>query len=197
MPNYRGSTGRGEAFTKAIYGDWGGYEVVDVLAAMDEAVRLGVADADRLVIGGWSYGGITTNYTITKDQRFKAAISGAGSSLQLSMYGSDQYVYQYETELGQPWKNPAAWMKVSYPFFQADRIQTPTLFLCGMKDFNVPLAGVEQMYQALRSLNVETQLVLYPDQFHGLTRPSYQRDRLERFLAWWNRFLQPAPPAPG
>ena len=112
------------------------------------------------------------------------------------MYGLDQYVIQYETEIGRPWEAKDAWMKVSYPFFQADRIKTPTLFLCGMKDFNVPLAGVEQMYQALRSLNVETQLVLYPDQFHSLTRPSYQRDRLERFLAWWNRWLQPPPQVP-
>jgi dipeptidyl aminopeptidase/acylaminoacyl peptidase len=187
MPNYRGSTGRGEAFTRAIYADWGGLEPGDVLATVDEAVRLGVADPDRLVIGGWSYGGITTNYTITKDQRFKAAISGAGSSMQLSMYGSDQYVYQYETELGQPWKNPEAWMKVSYPFFQADRITTPTLFMGGEKDFNVPIAGSEQMYQALKSQGKETQLVIYPGQNHGLTVPSYLVDRWQRWLAWADR----------
>jgi len=190
MPNYRGSTGRGEAFTRAIYADWGGLEVVDVLATIDEAVRLGVADPDRLVIGGWSYGGITTNYTITRDQRFKAAISGAGSSMQLSMYGSDQYVYQYETELGQPWKNPEAWMKVSYPFFQADRITTPTLFMVGEKDFNVPAAGSEQMYQALKSQGKETQLVIYPGQFHGITVPSYLVDRWQRWLDWANRYTR-------
>lgn len=194
MPNYRGSTGRGEAFTRAIYADWGGLEVVDVLATIDEAVRLGVADPDRLVIGGWSYGGITTNYTITRDQRFKAAISGAGSSMQLSMYGSDQYIYQYETELGQPWKNPEAWMKVSYPFFQADRITTPTLFMVGEKDFNVPAAGSEQMYQALKSQGKETQLVIYPGQFHGITVPSYLVDRWQRWLDWAGRHTrQPVP----
>ncbi|HEX9165555.1 MAG TPA: prolyl oligopeptidase family serine peptidase, partial [Gemmatimonadales bacterium] len=154
------------------------------------AVRLGVADPDRLVIGGWSYGGITTNYTITRDQRFKAAISGAGSSLQLSMYGSDQYVYQYETELGQPWKNPEAWMKVSYPFFQADRITTPTLFMVGEKDFNVPAAGSEQMYQALKSQGKETQLVIYPGQFHGITVPSYLVDRWQRWLDWANKYTR-------
>ena len=84
-------------------------------------------------------------------------------------------------------------MKVSYPFFQADRITTPTLFMGGEKDFNVPLAGGEQMYQALGACGVDTQLVIYPGQFHGLTRPSYQRDRLQRYLAWWDRYLKPAP----
>ncbi len=194
--NYRGSSGRGEAFQKAIYADWGGKEVVDLLGAADEVVRLGVADPERLGLGGWSYGGILTNYLIASDPRFKAAVSGASSSLQLSMYGLDQYVIQYELELGRPWEAKEAYLKVSYPFFQVDRIRTPTLFLCGINDFNVPLAGVEQMYQALRSLDVETQLVLYPDQFHGLTVPSYQRDRLQRFLGWWNRYLQPPPGLP-
>lgn len=188
QPNYRGSTGRGEAFTRAIWADWGNLEVIDVLATVDEAVRLGVADPSRLVIGGWSYGGITTNYTITRDQRFKAAISGAGSSMQFSMYGSDQYIYQYETELGQPWKKPQAWMKVSYPFFQADRITTPTLFMGGERDFNVPIAGSEQMYQALKSQGKDTQLVIYPGQFHGLTVPSYLVDRWQRWLAWADKY---------
>jgi dipeptidyl aminopeptidase/acylaminoacyl peptidase len=92
--NYRGSAGRGNAYQKAIYGDWGNLEVVDLLGAVDEAVRQGIADPDRLGIGGWSYGGISTNYTIATDPRFKAAVSGAGSSMQFSMYGLDQYIVQ-------------------------------------------------------------------------------------------------------
>lgn len=190
--NYRGSAGRGAAYQKAIHADWGHFEVMDVLGAVDEVVRQGIADPDRLGIGGWSYGGITTNYTIASDPRFKAAVSGAGSSLQLSMYGIDQYTVQYDVELGPPWKNKDRWLKVSYPFFNADRIKTPTLFMGGEKDFNVPIAGGEQMYQALKSLGVETQLVIYPGQFHGLTIPSYERDRLQRYVDWYNRFLQPA-----
>ncbi len=191
-PNYRGSSGRGAAFQKAIHKDWGHLEVVDVLGAVDEAVKQGLADPNRLGIGGWSYGGITTNYTIATDTRFKAAASGAGSSLQLTMYGMDQYIVQYEQELGLPWKAPEAWMKVSYPFFHADRIKTPTLFMGGEKDFNVPIAGSEQMYQALKSQGVETQLVIYPGQFHGLTMPSYERDRLQRYVDWYGRHLEPA-----
>jgi len=188
--NYRGSSGRGAAYQKAIYGDWGNKEVVDLLGAVDQAVASGVADPDRLGIGGWSYGGILTDYTIATDTRFKAAVSGAGSALQLSMYGSDQYITQYELEIGQPWKSRDLWIKISYPFFQADRIKTPTLFMGGEKDFNVPIIGSEQMYQALKSLGVDTQLVIYPGQFHGLTIPSYERDRLQRYLTWFDRYLK-------
>ena len=176
--NYRGSSGRGSAYQKAIYGDWGNKEVVDLLGAVDEVVRTGVADPDRLGIGGWSYGGILTDYTIATTPRFKAAISGAGSALQLSMYGTDQYITQYNQEIGYPWKNTEQWIRISYPFFHADRIKTPTLFMGGQADFNVPIIGGEQMYQALRTLGVPTELVVYPNQFHGLTIPSYRKDRL-------------------
>jgi dipeptidyl aminopeptidase/acylaminoacyl peptidase len=190
--NYRGSAGRGNAFQKAIFADWGNLEVVDLLGAVDEAVRQGIADPNRLGIGGWSYGGISTNYTIATDPRFKAAVSGAGSSMQFSMYGHDQYIVQYEQELGPPWTAQDKWLKVSYPFFNAHKIKTPTLFLGGEKDFNVPIAGGEQMYQALKSLGVDTELVIYPGQFHGLTIPSYERDRLQRYLNWFNKYLQPS-----
>ncbi len=192
--NYRGSAGRGAAYQKAIFADWGNKEVQDLLAAVDQVVAIGVADPDRLGIGGWSYGGILTDYTIATTTRFKAATAGAGSALQTSMYGVDQYIYQYDTEVGPPWKTQALWEKISYPFWHADRIKTPTLFLGGEKDFNVPVAGGEQMYQALRSQGLETELIIYPGQFHGITTPSYQKDRLERYLAWYAKYLK-APPA--
>ena len=188
--NYRGSNGRGNAFQKAIFADWGNKEVVDLLGAMDALQKQPWVDSTRLGIGGWSYGGILTDYTIATDNRFKAAISGAGSANQISMYGSDMYITQYDQEIGPPWKNQAGWIKISYPFFHADRIKTPTLFVVGMNDFNVPLAGSEQMYQALRSLGVDTQLVIYPNQNHGITIPSYKVDRLERYLAWYGKYLK-------
>jgi dipeptidyl aminopeptidase/acylaminoacyl peptidase len=188
--NYRGSSGRGAEFTKSIFADWGNKEVADLLAGVDYAVQKGIADPDRLGIGGWSYGGILTDYTIATDPRFKAAISGAGSANQISMYGSDQYILQYNNELGPPWRSQNLWVKVSYPFFHADRIRTPTLFMGGEKDFNVPIIGSEQMFQALRTLGVPTQLVVYPGQFHLFTRPSYQHDRLERYIAWFDKYLK-------
>lgn len=187
--NYRGSNGRGLAYTRAIYGDWGNKEVLDVLGAADLLVSKGIADENRMAISGWSYGGITTNYTIASTSRFKAAVSGAGSGLQLTMYGSDQYISQYETELGPPWKNTEKWIALSYPFFHADRIKTPTLFMASQNDFNVPVAGAEQMYQALRSLGIPTRLVIYPGQNHGLSVPSYIKDRWERHISWFNKYL--------
>lgn len=192
--NYRGSAGRGNTYQKAIHADWGNLESMDLIGAVDEAIKQGIADPARLGIGGWSYGGISTDNVIARDQRFKAAVSGAGVALVMSLYGVDQYIIQYDTELGHPWKkeNAEKWARSSYAFFNADKIKTPTLFMGGEKDFNVPIAGGEQMYQALKSLGVDTQLVIYPGQFHGLTIPSYERDRLQRYLNWFNKYLQPS-----
>ncbi|MEW6207947.1 MAG: S9 family peptidase [Acidobacteriota bacterium] len=188
--NPRGSSGRGEAFAKAIYADWGNKDADDVLAAIDYVTSQGIADADRLGIGGWSYGGILTNYVIARDRRFKAAVSGSGISNVLAGYGTDMYIREYEAELGTPWGNTDLWLKLSHPFLKADRIKTPTLFLCGEKDFNVPLVNSEQMYQALRSLGVDTQLVIYPGEYHEIAKPGYLRDRLERYLAWYDKYLK-------
>ncbi|WP_290712769.1 prolyl oligopeptidase family serine peptidase, partial [Flavihumibacter sp. CACIAM 22H1] len=188
--NYRGSSGRGISFIRSIYGDWGNKEVMDVIGAANYLVAAGIADPNRMGLGGWSYGGITTNYTIATDTRFKAAVSGAGSALQFSLYGSDQYIAQYENELGVPWKNRDKWIAVSYPFFKVDKIKTPTLFMASESDFNVPVIGAEQMYQAFKSVGIPTGLVIYPKQYHGISVPSYQIDRLNRHIAWYNTYLK-------
>src|SRR4051812_21801259 len=189
--NPRGSSGRGEKFSLGIWADWGNKDSQDVLGAVDYAVAQGIADPSRLGVGGWSYGGILTNQVIARDPRFKAAITGAGQSNALAGYGTDQYVREYEAELGTPWGNTDTWMRVSYPFYHADRIVTPTLFMCGDKDFNVPLLNSEQMYQSLRSLGRETQLVIYPREYHQIRRPSFERDRLQRYVDWYGKHLQP------
>lgn len=194
--NYRGSEGRGLAYQRAIYADWGHKEVMDILGAVDEAVKEGIADPNRLAIGGWSYGGILTDYTIATTTRFKAAVSGAGSALQLSLFGVDEYAEQYELELGPPWKNRDLWLKLSYPYFESPKITTPTLFLGGSADFNVPIIGGEQMYQALRLNGVPTQLIIYPNQFHGLTVPSFRTDYRRRFLDWVDKYIREPPPKP-
>lgn len=188
--NYRGGSGRGAAYTKSIAADWGQKEVLDVTAAVDYAISSGVADPNKLGVGGWSYGGMMTDFTIASDPRYKVAMAGAGIGNELGMYGSDQYIRQYNNEIGPPWKNLDTWIKISYPFYHADRIKTPTLFMVGRADFNVPLVGTEQMYQSLRTLGIPTQLVIYPDQFHIFTRPSYIHDRMQRYLAWWDKYLK-------
>jgi dipeptidyl aminopeptidase/acylaminoacyl peptidase len=192
--NYRGSSGRGLDFCKAISGDWGNKEVLDLHGAVDYLVKQGLADPEHLGVAGWSYGGILTDYLIASDTRFKAASSGAGTGFTLSLYGVDQYINQYNNEIGPPWTSIEHYLKISYPLLKADRIKTPTLFMSGDKDFNVPTAGSEQMYQALRTLGVPTELIVYPGQFHGISIPSYQRDRYDRWLAWFNKYLAPQPP---
>ena len=188
--NYRGSTGRGHAYSEAINAAWGEKEVIDLQAAVDGAVATGNIDADKMGVGGWSYGGILTDYLIASTTRFKAASSGAGMGNLLGLYGVDQYILQYENELGPPWKNPEAYIKLSYPFFHADRIKTPTLFMGGDKDFNVPLEGGEQMYQALKSVGTPAELIVYPGQFHGFTRPSFLRDRYQRWFDWYDKYVR-------
>ncbi len=190
--NYRGSSGRGLKYSRSIFADWGHYEVEDLEAGVDHVIQMSVADPDRLGVGGWSYGGILTDYMIATDPRYKGATSGAGTAFTVAFYGTDQYIIQYDYEIGPPW-NPKAWeiyQKISYPFLHADRIKTPTLFLGGERDFNVPVQGGQQMYQALRSLGVDTQLIIYPNENHGITRPSYIRDRYERYLAWYDKYVK-------
>ena len=101
--NYRGSAGRGSKFSKAIAADWGHYEVDDLQAMVDQVVKMGVADPNKLGVGGWSYGGILTDYMIASDTRFKAATSGAGTAFTVAFYGTDQYIIQYDFEIGPPW----------------------------------------------------------------------------------------------
>jgi dipeptidyl aminopeptidase/acylaminoacyl peptidase len=187
--NYRGGSGRGNAYQKIIAADWGHYEVQDLLATVDEVVKEGLVDPDKLAVGGWSYGGILTDYTIASTTRFKAASSGAGMGNPLGLYGIDEYILQYDYELGAPWKNPEKYIQIGYPFFHADRIKTPTLFMGGDKDFNVPVNGGEQMYEALKSLNVPAELIVYPGQFHGFTRPSFIKDRYQRWFDWYDKWV--------
>ena len=187
--NPRGSSGRGLNFQKMIFADWGNVDANDISQLADYAISLGYIDKNRLGLGGWSYGSMLTNYVIAKDQRFKAATSGAGISNILSGFGDDQYIRDYITEIGTPWDNTETWLKVSYPFLNANDIVTPTLFLVGEKDYNVPLIGSEQMYQALKHLNIPTELIVYPGENHSFSTPSYNKDVLERYLAWYDQYL--------
>ena len=149
--NPRGSSGRGFEFAKAIYADWGVKDTADLLAAAEHVVAMGVADPGRLGIGGHSYGGILTDQVIARDTRFKGAVSSAGVANVFGSWGADMYIREYELELGLPWRNRESYEHVSYPFFNADRISTATLFLCHELDDNVPCIGSMQMYQALKA----------------------------------------------
>jgi dipeptidyl aminopeptidase/acylaminoacyl peptidase len=197
LPNPRGSTGRGESYARAIFADWGNKDFQDDVAMVDYAIAQGIADPDKLGVGGWSYGGISTDFIIAQTSRFKAAISGAGEALNTSFYGHDEYQRDYETELGRPWENHALWDKLS-PFYRVANITTPTLFIGGDIDWNVPILGGEQMYQAMKSLGRETELVVYPGEYHEFKTPTHLKDRLERYLVWYAHYVKgdPAPPTP-
>ena len=198
FPNPRGSTGYGQDFAKAIWADWGNKDFQDDIAMVDYAIEQGIADPGKLAVGGWSYGGISTDFIITQTTRFKAAISGAGGAFFASFYGHDHYQRDYETELGRPWENKAGWEHVS-PFYRVGNITTPTLFMGGESDWNVPILGGEQMYQALKRLGRTTELVVYPGEYHEFKTPSHIKDRLERYLAWYGHYVKgdaaPARPA--
>ena len=187
--NPRGSSGRGEAFSHAIWADWGNLDYEDVNAAVDHVIERGWADPERLGVGGWSYGGILTNYVITKTTRFHAAVSGSSETEYRAAYGNDHYQLEWELELGLPWENPELYNRLS-PISRVHHVTTPTLVLCGEKDWNVPLSQSENLYQSLRRLGVPTELIIYPGQSHGIRLPSFQKDRYQRYLAWFNRFLK-------
>ena len=189
--NPRGSSGYGQDFSAALWANWGVPDFDDVMAAVDYAIDQGYADPDRLGVGGWSYGGILTDHVITKTDRFKGAISGASEVLYVANYGHDHYQLQWESELGLPWDPEArkVWERLS-PFNRVDNVTTPTLVMGGEVDWNVPIQNSEQLYQALRRLGVPTQLVVYPGQSHVLRVPSYQKDRYERYLAWYDKWVK-------
>jgi dipeptidyl aminopeptidase/acylaminoacyl peptidase len=189
LPNPRGSSGYGQKFCQAIFADWGNKDFQDDMAMVDYAIQQGIADPDKLGVGGWSYGGISTDFIIAQTTQFKAAISGAGEALNTSLYGHDQYQKDYETELGKPWENHALWDKIS-PFYKVEKVTTPSLFMGGSIDWNVPILGGEQMYQALKSLGRTTELVVYPDEYHEFKTPSHIKDRLERYLAWYGHYVK-------
>jgi len=189
LPNPRGSAGRGRDFAHRNRRAWGIGDFDDLLSGVDHVIAQGLADPDRLGVGGWSYGGILTDHVISKTTRFKAAISGASEFNYLANYGNDHYQRQWEAELGLPWQHTDLWLKLS-PFYRLDKIVTPTLVLGGDADLNVPILGGQQLYQGLKRLGRETELVIYPGETHSIRRPSFQQDRFERYIAWYSKYLK-------
>ena len=189
ISNPRGSSGYGQDFSAALFANWGVPDFADVMAAVDHAIDEGYSDPDRLGVGGWSYGGILTNYVITKTDRFEGAITGASEVNYIANYGHDHYQYWWENELGLPWENKEAWEKIS-PWEDVDKIVTPTLVMGGKEDWNVPIQNSEQLYQALKRRGIDTLLVVYPDESHGISRPSFRRDRWQRYLDWYDDYVR-------
>jgi dipeptidyl aminopeptidase/acylaminoacyl peptidase len=189
ITNPRGSSGYGNHFSMALWQKWGIPDFQDVMAGVDHVIERGWADPDRLGVGGWSYGGILTNYVITKSTRFKGAISGASMGLLVANFGVDHYQLGNEREWGTPWENRQMWEDLS-PWNDIGKVTTPTLFMGGESDWNVPILNSEQMYQSLKRRGIDTRLVVYPGQPHGLRVPSYNVHRYREYLAWYDQHVK-------
>ena len=193
--NPRGSSGYGQAFAESLWADWGGPDFDDVIAGVDHLVTRGIANPERVGVGGWSYGGILTNYMVTRSDRFAAAVSGASESDYFACYGTDDLQRWWEDELGLPYEEESrARYRALSPIYDVDQIVTPTLFLVGEDDARVPAAQSEQMYAQLRRRMVDggpqTGLIVYPGESHGISRPSFVIDRWRRYKAWYDLYLK-------
>ena len=190
MPNPRGSFGQGEAFTRANVKDLGYGDLRDILAGMDEALRVAPIDPDRLGITGWSYGGFMTMWGVTQTNRFKAAMAGAGISNYQSYYGEnliDQWMIPFFG--ASVYDDPAVYARSSAVNF-VKNVRTPTLVLVGDSDGECPAPQSYEFWHALRTLGVETRLVVYEHEGHLFARPAHQRDKIERTVAWFNAHLK-------
>ena len=188
--NYRGSSGRGQKFSRAIFADWGHYEVEDLEAGVDQVIKMGIADPARLGVGGWSYGAHPDRLHDRDRHAFQGRHQRRRHGVHRGLLRHRPVHHSIRLRDRPAMEELRTYVKISYPFLHADRIKTPTMFLGGERDFNVPVQGGQQMYQALRSLGIDTQLIIYPNETHGIQRPSYQRDRLERYLGWYDKYLK-------
>jgi len=189
MPNPRGSYGQGEAFTLANVKDFGGGDLRDILAGVDEAIRSAPIDSQRIGITGWSYGGYMTMWTVTQTNRFRAAVAGAGIANWQSYYGEnsiDQWMIPYFG--ASVYADPAVYAK-SAPITFIRQAKTPTLVLVGDSDGECPPAQSQEFWHALKTLDVKTQLVVYPNEGHRFRKPADQRDVLVRMIRWFNANL--------
>jgi dipeptidyl aminopeptidase/acylaminoacyl peptidase len=189
--NPRGSSGYGQKFSDGTINEWGGGDYRDLMAGVDEALRrYSWIDSGRLGVTGGSYGGFMTNWIITQTPRFKAAVSAASVSNLVSFYSTSLYQDLIHAEFGGfPWDNYDLLWQWS-PLRYVRQAQTPTMFIHGESDNDVHITQAEEMYMALRRRGVETVLVRYPREGHGLREPKHRVDALERTLAWFDRFLK-------
>ena len=190
-PNVRGSTGYGQHFVEMNRGDWGGGDFTDVMAGADWLVAQGIADPNRLGIGGWSYGGYMAAWAVTQTNRFKAAVSGAPVIDMASEFGTENGSAYDEWFYGTPYEKLEGFIKSS-PMTFVKNVKTPTLLLQGEDDTTDPIGQSQQFYRGLKRYGVESDLVLYPREPHGLREEKHLLDRLTRILAWYDRYLKPA-----
>jgi dipeptidyl aminopeptidase/acylaminoacyl peptidase len=190
MPNPRGSYGQGEDFTRANVKDFGGGDLRDILAGVDTAIAHHPIDGARMGVTGWSYGGFMTMWTVTQTDRFRAAVAGAGIANWQSYYGQnliDQWMIPFFG--ASVYDDPAAYEKSS-PIHYIKKVKTPTLIIVGERDAECPAPQSYEFWHALKTLEVPTQLVVYDGEGHLFLKPEHQVDRLDRTVAWFDKYLK-------
>lgn len=190
QPNFRGSTGYGDAFQRLNVNDWGKGDFTDIMSGVDSLIARGIADPDRMALHGWSYGGYMCAWSITQTARFKAASCGAGLTNLISMHGTNDIPSTLDDYFGGGPYGAAsvdAYWKAS-AMAHVTKAKTPTLLLHGQADERVPLGQAQELYLGLKRQNVPTELVVYPREPHGFREPNHQVDKIERELAWFAKW---------
>jgi dipeptidyl aminopeptidase/acylaminoacyl peptidase len=195
FPNPRGSYGQGEAFTRANVKDFGHGDLRDILTGVDAVLKAAPVDPERLGIAGWSYGGYMTMWAVTQTGRFRAAVAGAGIANWQSYYGQngiDQWLLPYFGAT--VYDDPAVYARSS-PINFVKRVRTPTLLLVGERDLECPAMQSREFWHALRTLKVDTRLVVYPGEGHLIADPQHRRDIMRRTAAWLDQTLRVGSPS--
>jgi dipeptidyl aminopeptidase/acylaminoacyl peptidase len=190
QPNFRGSTGKGLAFTRANKNEWGKGDYEDCMTGVDAMIASGLADPDRLGAFGWSYGGYMTFWILTQTDRFKAVSPGAGLSNIYSMYSQNdiqRYLRWYYSDKS-PWDATELYWDRS-PMKYVKNVKTPTMIMHGQVDTRVPLAQAQEFYMALKEMKVPVEFVVYPRENHGFTEPRHQMDRVRRYVKFFAKYL--------
>jgi dipeptidyl aminopeptidase/acylaminoacyl peptidase len=190
FPNPRGSYGGGESFTQGNVKDFGYGDLRDVMAGVDQVLKTVPVDESRLGIGGWSYGGYMTMWTVTQTHRFKAAVAGAGVVNWQSYYGQnaiDEWMIPYFG--ASVYDDPSVYAKSS-PITFIKNVKTPTLVVVGERDAECPAPQSYEFWHALKTLGVKTELVVYPGEGHGFQDPKHREDVLKRSVEWFNANLK-------
>jgi dipeptidyl aminopeptidase/acylaminoacyl peptidase len=190
-PNVRGSTGYGQKFVEMNRADWGGGDFKDVRAGVQDLIDKGIADPERLGIGGWSYGGYMAAWAVTQTTQFKAAVSGAGMSNLISEFGTEEHPAYDEWFWGTPYEKPEGFLNGS-PVLYVKNAKTPTLILQGEADTIDPPGQSQELYRGLKHYGVTAEYVTYPREPHGLHEAKHRVDVETRMVEWFDRYLKPA-----
>lgn len=188
--NPRGSTGYGEEFGRVIQHRWPGEDINDILNGVDEVVKKGFVDSERLGVIGGSGGGLMTSWMVTQTNRFKAAVAWWPVTNWITHVGVGDNGFYISSvyRKAMPWEDPDDYIRHS-PLFQISKVKTPTMVMCGEEDWRVPIAQSEEFYRALKVRGVPTVLIRYPGESHGvLKRTSHRMNVLAHSLAWLDRY---------